>query len=72
MAQIQFYEIQDVDVLMQILNDINFAREIRDYWLEEELTAKLIFIFRCPDVLFKISRLPDKNIIYVKSKVKKD
>ncbi|KAI8790273.1 hypothetical protein BgiBS90_008197 [Biomphalaria glabrata] len=54
---------------MELLDQIYLARELKDFWLEEELYAKLIFILRCPEVLFYMTRL--RTIVSLKSDVNK-
>lgn len=58
---IHLEEAPDLDYLLQVIDDMYLAREMKDYWLEEEIFAKLIFILRCPDVLFYVTRI--RNII---------
>ncbi|KAK6982453.1 piezo-type mechanosensitive ion channel component [Biomphalaria glabrata] len=66
---IHLHEAPDVDRLMELLDQIYLARELKDFWLEEELYAKLIFILRCPEVLFYMTRL--RTIVSLKSDVNK-
>ena len=64
MIKVQFDEIPNADLILTTIYNINLARELKDYWLEEELVAKLIFIMRCPDVLFSYSRIQKNVPIY--------
>ena len=50
-------ELPCVDPILVLFDQMFMAREMKDYWLEEELVAKMIFIIRNPDVLFRITRL---------------
>lgn len=54
-------EAPDVDKLLELIDQIVLARELKDFWLEEELFAKLIFILRCPEVLFYMTRMRKIN-----------
>lgn len=54
---IHLEEAPDVDYLLQTIDDMYLAREMKDFWLEEEIFAKLLFILRCPDVLFYVTRV---------------
>ena len=57
MVRIIYDEMPDVDSLLVLLYNITLARELKDYWLEEELMAKLIYIMRCPQILFYVTRI---------------
>ena len=44
--------------LFQLCHDIYLARENLEFTLEEDLYAKLIFLFRSPETMIKWTRLP--------------
>lgn len=44
------------DHLLKICMDIYLVREARDFVLEEDLFAKLLFLFRSPETLIKWTR----------------
>lgn len=67
---IHYSELPDVDSLLNLTDQITLARELKDFWLEEELFAKLIFILRCPEVLFYITRIRKINPVKTYPKVK--
>lgn len=46
---------------MQLLLDIYFVREHKDGKLEEDLYAKLIFVFRSPETLIQWTRMPEES-----------
>lgn len=48
-----------VDRILHVLNDIYLAREQGDYKLEEDLYAKLIFLYRSPETMIRWTRVPD-------------
>lgn len=48
-----------VDRILQLCCDIYLAREQGDFNLEEDLYAKLIFLYRSPETMIRWTRLPD-------------
>lgn len=59
MLMIPYDEMPEVDYLMSLIDNMKMAREFDEPLLEEQLYAKLIFILRCPDILFYVSRIRD-------------
>ncbi|GFO30479.1 piezo-type mechanosensitive ion channel component [Plakobranchus ocellatus] len=57
MMYVPYEELPNIDCLLMLFDQMQMAREMKDYWVEEELVAKIIFIFRTPDILFRITRL---------------
>jgi len=45
-----------ISIILQLCRDIRFARENNELKLEEDLFAKLIFLFRSPETLIKYTR----------------
>ena len=43
--------------LMQLCLDIFLVREAREFALEEELYSKLIFLYRSPSTLIKLTKI---------------
>nr|CAD2204934.1 unnamed protein product [Meloidogyne enterolobii]CAD2206948.1 unnamed protein product [Meloidogyne enterolobii] len=53
-------EIPNPDHLLKICLDIYLVREARDFVLEQDLFAKLIFLFRSPQTLIRWTRYKTK------------
>ena len=49
-------EMPNVDRLFKICKDIYVVREARDFALEQDLFARLIFLFRSPETLIRWTR----------------
>ncbi|KAK0399372.1 hypothetical protein QR680_003011 [Steinernema hermaphroditum] len=54
-------EIPNADYLLKICLDIYLVREAKDFVLEQDLFAKLIFLFRSPATLIKWTKFKVKN-----------
>ncbi|KAG8226129.1 hypothetical protein J437_LFUL003276 [Ladona fulva] len=53
---IMFTHLPNVDRILQLCYDIYLVRENREWYLEEDLYAKLLFLYRCPELLIKWSQ----------------
>lgn len=54
--RMMYQELPYVDRILKLCNDIYFVRESKEYRLEEDLYAKLIFLYRSPETLIKWTR----------------
>lgn len=61
---IMFTELPDVSMIWQLLLDIYLVREMKEYRLEEELFAKLIFLYRSPNIMIKSTRI--RHLVKIK------
>ncbi|XP_077542526.1 piezo type mechanosensitive ion channel component isoform X4 [Haemaphysalis longicornis] len=58
---IMFDDMPNVDRVLQLCLDIYLVRESRELSLEEDLFAKLIFLYRSPETLIKWTRAADQQ-----------
>ncbi|XP_076448756.1 piezo-type mechanosensitive ion channel component 1-like [Babylonia areolata] len=54
--RIMFDEMPDVDQMLELCLNVYLVREMKDYRLEEELFAKLLFIYRSPETMVRFTR----------------
>lgn len=50
-------ELPQVERIINLCEDIYFVRESQEFTLEEDLVAKLLFLYRSPETLIKWTRL---------------
>ncbi|XP_076270340.1 piezo type mechanosensitive ion channel component isoform X9 [Rhynchophorus ferrugineus] len=55
-AKIMFEDLPNVDRVLQLTLDVYLVREAKEFALEEDLFAKLIFLFRSPETMIKWTR----------------
>lgn len=53
---IMFEELPDVDRVLKLCTDIFVVRETGEMELEEQLFEKLIFLYRSPETMIKMTR----------------
>ncbi|XP_025076547.1 piezo-type mechanosensitive ion channel component 2-like isoform X5 [Pomacea canaliculata] len=54
---IMFDELPDVDPIFELLWNICIARELKEFRLEEDLFAGLLFLFRSPETMIRFTKL---------------
>ena len=52
-VKIMYEELPDVDHILRLCLNLYLARECGEWRLEEDLFAKLLFVFRSPETLIK-------------------
>lgn len=60
--RLMFEDLPYVDRILQLCNDIYLVRETKEYRLEEDLYAKLLFLYRSPETLIKWTRYREEFI----------
>lgn len=53
---IMFDELPNVDRILKLVLDIYLVRESGEMELEEDLTARLFFLYRSPETLIKVTK----------------
>lgn len=61
-GKVIYSEIPNVDRVYGMLMDIYMARECGEFELEERLFAKLLFLYRSPELLIEFSRREDEPV----------
>nr|XP_042909147.1 piezo-type mechanosensitive ion channel component-like [Parasteatoda tepidariorum] len=61
-SNIMFDDMPYVDRVLQLCMNIYLVRESGEFTLEEDLFAKLIFLYRSPEMLIKWTRPPELEV----------
>jgi len=59
--RIIFEELPNPDYIIGLCKDIYVSRENHEWCLEEELFAKLLYLFRSPEMLIRLTQLRPKK-----------
>jgi piezo-type mechanosensitive ion channel component 1/2 len=54
--RLTYDEISNPNYVLRLCLGVYLAREVRDLRLEEDLFARLLFLHRCPDALFRVTK----------------
>uniref|UniRef100_A0A1A9WMD8 Piezo-type mechanosensitive ion channel component n=1 Tax=Glossina brevipalpis TaxID=37001 RepID=A0A1A9WMD8_9MUSC len=57
--RIKFEDMPYVDRVLQLCLDVYLVREAKEFMLEEDVYAKLLFLFRSPETMIKVTRPRD-------------
>ena len=60
-AGIMWEELPCVNKVWRLCQDIYMCREGKEFELEEELVAKLTFLYRSPETMIKVTRPPKED-----------
>ena len=58
---IMFEELPCVDKIIELCLNLYLARECREFYLEEFLFSKLIFLYRSPQTMIKWTKFKDEK-----------
>lgn len=70
-TMITYQELPYVDNILRLCLDLYLVREMKEHRLEEDLYAKLIFIYRSSETRIKWTRMPMEQIIETKKRLQK-
>lgn len=68
---ISFRELPHVDNILRLCLDLYLVREMQEFRLEEDLYAKLIFVYRSAETRIKVTRMPMAEIIETKKNLQR-
>ena len=59
-VNIMVEELANVDKILNLVHNIYVVREVEEFALEEDLVAKLFFLYRSPETLIRFTK-PHEN-----------
>ncbi|CAF0761239.1 unnamed protein product, partial [Brachionus calyciflorus] len=59
--KIMFEQLPNVDKILKLVKSVYMVRENKQFLLEEELFAKIVFLYRSPETMIKYTRPPNPN-----------
>ena len=65
--KIMFEQLPNVDKILKLVRSVYMVRENKQFLLEEELFAKIIFLYRSPETMIKYTRPPNWNTDQIQS-----
>ncbi|WAR12827.1 PIEZ2-like protein [Mya arenaria] len=68
-ATISFRELPNVDNILRLCLDLYLVREMNEWRLEEDMYAKLLFVYRSAETRVKWTRLRNSQIIEMKKNI---
>lgn len=68
-ANISFQELPNVDNILRLCLDLYLVREMQEFRLEEDMYAKLIFLYRSAETRVTWTRLRRSQIIEMKKQL---
>lgn len=65
--KVRIYELPAVDRILALLNDIYYARALKQFKHEEDLFARLVFTLRSSSILIEMTRRPEVYVLRKKT-----
>ena len=68
-TMITYLELPYVDNILRLCLDLYLVREMKEHRLEEDLYAKLLFVYRSSETRIKWTRMPMEQILETKKRL---